>query len=123
MPTEFSKITAYQLEGLSRDRTVFFFPVGPLEDHGPHLPMGLDLEEASRLCILAAQQLEAELPGWSGIVMPGAPLGIDSNTTHLSVTVRPHVLRDWLVDSCSGLIRNHFVHFVCFSGHRGPRQL
>jgi creatinine amidohydrolase len=123
MPIEIRKLTSRELEALPRENTVFFFPVGPLEDHGPHLPMGLDLEEASRLCYLAAQHLEAEIPGWVGVIMPPAPLGIDSNTTQIAITVRPHVLRDWLVDSSRSLIRNGFYHFVCFSGHLGPKQL
>ena len=55
--------------------------------------------------------------------MPCAPLGIDSNTTRVAVTVRGHVLRDWLVDGCRSLIRAGFLHFVCFSGNLGPKQL
>jgi creatinine amidohydrolase/Fe(II)-dependent formamide hydrolase-like protein len=55
--------------------------------------------------------------------MPAAPLGLDSNTQGLALTVRAHVLRDWLVDSCRGLMRAGFLNFVCFSGHLGPRQL
>ncbi len=120
---EFAKLTASQLEFLPRDRTVFFFPVGPMEDHGPHLPLGMDLEEAERLCFLAVQHLEQEMPGWKGIVMPKAPLGIDSFTTRIAITVRSHVLRDWLVDACTSLSRLGFLHFACFSGNLGPRQL
>ncbi len=120
---EFTKLTSLQLEALPRDRTVFFFPVGPLEDHGPHLPLGLDLEEADRLCFLAVQHLEHEMPEWRGVVMPRAPLGIDSFTTRVALTVRPHVLRDWLVDACHSLTRLGFLHFACFSGNLGPRQL
>jgi creatinine amidohydrolase len=123
MPAEFRKIPASQLEAFPREKTVFFFPVGPLEDHGPHLPMGLDLEEADRLCFIAAQHLEEEMPGWVGVVMPQAPLGIDSNTTKISITVRPYVLRDWLVDACRCLMKAGFFHFVCFSGNLGPKQM
>jgi creatinine amidohydrolase len=123
MPTLFEKLTAAQLGALSIHQTVFFFPVGPLEDHGPHLPLDLDLREADRMCWLAAERLEKEQTGWTGVVMPRAPLGIDGDTTKLALTVRPHVLRDWLVDACSGLYRAGFHHFVCFSGHLGPRQL
>lgn len=104
-------------------RTVFFFPVGGLEDHGAHLPLGLDLIEAQRLCALAAEKLEREISGWKGVIMPGAPLGVQSNTTELAITVRAHVLRDWLVDSCRSLERMGFAHFVCFSGQLTPRQL
>jgi creatinine amidohydrolase len=123
MPIEFAKISSLQLDGLAKRKVVFFFPVGPLEDHGAHLPLGLDLEEARRLCFLAAQRLEEKIPGWTGIIMPVAPLGIDSNTTRIGITVRAHVLRDWLVDAAASLMRNGFFHFVCFSGHLGPRQL
>ena len=123
MPVELVKISSTQLEGLSKQRTVFFFSVGPVEDHGPHLPMGLDLEEAYQLCLLAAQDLETHWPNWAGVIMPPAPLGIDSTTTKIAITVRPHVLRDWLVDACRSLSLSGFCHFVCFTGHLGPRQL
>jgi len=123
MPLELKKISAQKFKSLGPEKTVFFFPVAPLEDHGPHLPIGLDLMEAERLSFLAAEKLENESPDWTGVVMPAAPLGIDSNTSTLAIRVRPHVVRDWLVDSCSALIRAGFRHFVCFSGHPGPRQL
>src|SRR4051812_27649026 len=112
-----------ELDALPKSQTVFFFGVGPLEDHGPHLRMGLDVAEAEWLCRSAAERLEKEKPGWVGVLMPSVPLGIDSDTTELAITVRPHVLRDWLVDACRSLRRAGFSHFVCFSGHLGPRQL
>jgi creatinine amidohydrolase len=123
MPVEFAKLTAREVQALARDKTVFFFAAGPLEDHGPHLPMSLDLMQASQLCFSAAERLEREMPEWKGAIMPGAPLGIESNTQKLALTVRPHVLRDWLVDTCFALEKAGFRHFVCFSGHLGPKQL
>lgn len=123
MPLEFTRISADRLRELPPEKTVFFFPVGPLEDHGPHLPMGLDILEAEHLCCMAAEKLEHDLPGWVGVIMPMAPLGVNSNTTDIAITVRAHVLRDWLVDACRSLMRSDFKHFVCFSGNIGPRQL
>lgn len=123
MPFELTRISATQLEALSRTQTVFFFPVGPIEDHGPHLPMGLDFLEAAELCRLTAGRLETDMPGWTGVVMPAAPLGLETNTTKVAITVRPHVLRDWLVDGVRSLQRMGFRHFVCYSGHLGPKQL
>ena len=123
MPLYFERLTASDLKSLSPAQTVFFFPVGPLEDHGPHLPMGTHLFEALHFAVSAAERLEKEQPGWTAVIMPAAPLGINSHTTRLSLTVRPHVLRDWLVDACHGLWKADFRYFVCFSGERGPRQL
>lgn len=123
MPHDFQSLTSSQLETMDRATTVFFFPIGPIESHGPHLPLGMDLIEASRLCQLSATRLETEMPDWKGLIMPPLPLGIDSNTNQVRITVRPYVLRDFLVDSCKSLMKLGFIHFVCFSGHLGPRQL
>jgi creatinine amidohydrolase/Fe(II)-dependent formamide hydrolase-like protein len=123
MSFEFSRLSSDQLKALSPEKTVFFFSVGPLEDHGPALPMGIDLLEAYQLCFSSAQRLERELPGWTGVLMPPAPLGVEANTQNIALTVRPHVLRDWLVDACRNLRKIGFRHFVCFSGHLGPKQL
>jgi creatinine amidohydrolase/Fe(II)-dependent formamide hydrolase-like protein len=122
-PVEFSRLNANEFNALSRQNTVFFFGVGPLEEHGPELPLGMDLLESYQLCFSAAQKMEREMPGWTGVLMPPAPLGVETNTQKISIAVRPHVLRDWLVDACRSLKKNGFRHFVCFSGHLGPRQL
>lgn len=29
-----------QIEELDNEKTIFFIPVSPLEEHGPHLPVG-----------------------------------------------------------------------------------
>lgn len=63
------------------------------------------------------------MPGWIGVVFPRLTLGIDSDTSALAITVRGHVLRDWLVDAAMSLHRLGFRQFVCLSGHPGPRQL
>ena len=36
------ELTAPQVAGLDRERTMFILPVGMLEQHGPHLPIGAD---------------------------------------------------------------------------------
>ena len=49
---------------------VAYLPLGTLEWHGPHLPLGTDLLEGDALFRLAAEQ-------FGGIVMPGLFLGTD----------------------------------------------
>ena len=61
MPRWLERMTADEIEALPRGSTVVFFPVGLIEDHGPHLPVGLDLDEAEVLCRMAAERLEADL--------------------------------------------------------------
>lgn len=123
MPKFLERMNAEEIEKLSRATTVFFFSVGPIEDHGSHLPVSLDLCEADRLCVLSAEALEKAMPLYVGVIMPKAALGINSNTTRFALTVRAHVLRDWLVDACLSLSRAGFQTFVCWSGNIGPHQL
>jgi creatinine amidohydrolase/Fe(II)-dependent formamide hydrolase-like protein len=123
MPVELTKVSIDEFNSLPKDKTVFFFPVGTLEDYGPHLPMGCSVFEAQELCKLSAEKVEENLNGWKAVIMPAAPLGVEGHTTDFALTVRPHVLRDWLVDSCMNLKKRGFKHFVCFSGNLGPKQL
>ena len=57
-----------------RDCPVAYLPLGTLEWHGPHLPLGTDMREARELFILAARQI-------GGIVLPGLFLGPDRHKT------------------------------------------
>ncbi|MEK6578179.1 MAG: creatininase family protein [Bdellovibrionota bacterium] len=123
MPLELLKLSAQELSRLPKDATVFFFPVGGVEDHGPHLPIGADIFEGFKLCELAALRLEKEMPGWSGVIFPPLPLGTSAKTTAEPILIRNYILRDYLVDSCRSLAKQGFRHFVCFSGTVTPKQL
>jgi len=46
-----------------RERPVAYLPIGCLERHGDHLPMGLDIIKAHRICCLVAQVI-------GGVVFP-----------------------------------------------------
>lgn len=115
------RLRAADLRALPRERTIFFVPVGPIEDHGDALPVALDLHEASALAERAATKLAAD--GWTGVLAPPAALGVDANTGALGIRVRAHVLRDYLVDFADSLAGQGFRYFVAVSGNPGPRQL
>jgi len=123
MPFDFSKLTSVEIEKLPKDKTVVFFPVSSLEDHGPHLSVGAKFFEAIALAQLAAEKLEQEMPGWVGVVYPAAPLALDSTTKLFGVKVRGYVLRDYLVDSVRSMAAAGFHYFACFSASLTPRQL
>ena len=84
------QLRASEIRALPRERTVFFIPVGPIEDHGDALPVSLDLDEAEAVSKACGDLLVAE--GWTVVLAPKAALGTDSNTSALAIRVRPHVL-------------------------------
>ena len=50
-----------QVAALDRERTMFVLPIGMLEEHGPHLPIGADT-----LGVTYEADAVANTPGWQG---------------------------------------------------------
>ena len=55
--------------------------------------------------------------------MPLIPLTVDGVTRKFSLPVRPHVVRDAVVDQCEELKRLGFKNFVAVNSHLTPQQI
>ena len=88
-------------------------PVGSVEQHGFHLPVGTDSMVAIRLAEDAARRTNA-------IVTP--PLWFGWSPHHLAlpgtISMRPEVLIEMLFDVLSSLATQGFSRFVIVNGHR-----
>ncbi len=123
MIASFSLLHPAELEALPPELTLFLFPVGGLEQHGPHLPMGVKLRQAEELSKGLANELSRRLPSWNFILMPLIPLSVDTHTSRIALSVRAHVVRDAVVDQADQLKRLGFRNFISVSSHLTPRQL
>ena len=45
-PLKFEELNCDELKAFDKEKTVFFVPISPLEQHGPHLPVGVDMFNA-----------------------------------------------------------------------------
>jgi creatinine amidohydrolase len=111
------------VDALDRDRTVIFLAVSPLEEHGPHLPLGVDAFTARHLARALGERLVAARPGWSAVLTPTLPVGSFTFEGPGTVTVRQRVVRDLVVDYGASLARAGFRYFAIASGHAGPGHL
>jgi len=88
-------------------------PVGSVEQHGFHLPLGTDSMVAIRVAEDAAQRTNS-------IVTP--PLWFGWSPHHLalpgSISIRPQILTELLFDVLSSLANHGFDRFVIVNGHR-----
>ena len=50
-------MTWEDVDKLDRDKTIFFLPFSPIEEHGPHLPLGTDFYGARDAAELAIQMV------------------------------------------------------------------
>jgi creatinine amidohydrolase len=111
------------LDALDRARTVIVLTVSPLEEHGPHLPLGVDAIAARHFAESIAARLVAARPGWTVVLAPTLHLGSFTFDAAGTVSVRQHVVRDALVDCGASLARAGFRYILIANGHAGPGHL
>jgi creatinine amidohydrolase len=111
------------LDALDRARTVIVLTVSPLEEHGPHLPVGVDAFTARYFAETIGERLVAARPGWSVVLAPTLHLGSFTFDAVGTVSVRQRVVRDALVDYGASLARAGFRFILVANGHGGPGHL
>jgi len=111
------------LDALPRERTVIILTVSPLEEHGPHLPVGVDAFTARYFAESLAAALVSSRPGWSVVLAPTLHLGTFTFDAVGTVRVRQRVVRDVVVDYGNSLARAGFRHIFVANGHGGPGHL
>jgi creatinine amidohydrolase len=116
-----------QIDALNRERTLFILPIGMLEEHGPHLPIGADtfgvLYEANGV----SRQISKALSGWNVVMMPTINYGqgganqaggilVHSGT----YAIRQSTLRSLVADVGGQVAQNGFKWIFVMTGHGAP---
>jgi len=91
-------------------------PVGVIEPHATHLPLGQDMLASHWLTCRAAEIEPA-------VVFPPYPWGINHEAAHRSgaVVLRRRLVLDLLENVCDEIARNGLTKIVLFCGHGGNR--
>lgn len=119
------------LRELERVQTVVVLPVGMMETHGEHLPLGTDDFAVEAMLLAAAAWLLEENKSLHVLMMPSLPYGTDpidlrrpdlfSNAG--SVWVEPDTLKALVRDVCGHMIRYGFRAIFPVSFHGGVGQI
>ena len=112
-----------ELEALDRLRTVVVLSVSPLEEHGPHLPIGVDAFAARHFAEAIAERFVAGRPDWTVLLAPTLHLGSFTFDAAGTISVRQRVVRDAVVDYGNSLARAGFRYVLVSNGHGGPTHL
>jgi creatinine amidohydrolase len=112
-----------RVEALDRDRTVVLFAVSPLEEHGPHLPIGTDLFHAEYFNEELGRRIVEAKPGWTALVGPSLPVGASAFDQAGTLLVRPRTVRNAALDYGAALARHGFRYILVTNGHAGPRHV
>lgn len=100
-------------EAIEKSNGVCIIPIGSLEKHGQHLPLGMDSLVASVVCELAAETEYA-------VVFPTIYVGDMIGSTNAGeVSYSPELLMMLLRETCSEIHKNGFDKIIVVSGHGG----
>lgn len=108
-----------QIESLDKEKTLFFIPLSPLEEHGPHLPVGTDFLTARDAAKEAMKLVKKKKPELTVVLYPPIPLGYAKVTTGFPGTVSTHVktIKSIVNDICCSLAQFGFKYYVVCTFH------
>ncbi len=114
-----AKIPFPEVDRLARaGNALVILPVGVVEEHGAHLPLGLDSFAAEAYSEAAAPHLEEK--GYDVVIAPTISYGVAHQALDFpgTLTLQPDTLRSLVVDIGSSLARHGLDRLVILNGHR-----
>ncbi|MEO6391784.1 MAG: creatininase family protein [Pyrinomonadaceae bacterium] len=121
------ELTAPQIDALNRDQTIFILPIGMLEQHGPHLPIGSDSFGVSYSVAEVSRRVGKSLTDWTIILMPAINYGEGGANEIGNIQVHPgtygirqSTLRSIVADVGGQLAQNKFKWIFVIHGHGAP---
>lgn len=108
------EMTTSELERELERNPVVILPVGAMEAHGPHLPLGTDSFQPEAIATMLAARID-------GLVAPPIKYGHHSSTRNMvgTLSISFDTLRALAREVMEALISDGFTRIVVLSGHAG----
>jgi creatinine amidohydrolase len=102
----------------AKNGKVIIFPIGSVEEHGDHLPLGTDSFQPEYIALEVAKRTGC-------LIAPPFRYGICNATRNFpgTLTIKFDTLYRFAVDVLSELVRNGFMRIVVLSGHAGNSHM
>jgi len=115
LPVQWEELTASDFPAaVKKAKGVCLLPIGVVEKHGPHLPLGTDVMAVRAVAIATAQQEYT-------VVFPWYYFGQINEARHQPgcVSIHPDLLNPLLREMCDEIARNGFDKILIVNGHGG----
>src|SRR5574341_326481 len=116
---ELAKIAFPQIARIAQSgKALTILPVGVVEEHGAHLPLGMDSFAAEVYGAAAAPHLEAA--GYDVVMAPTISYGVAYAASDFpgTLSLQPGTLKSLVVDIGRALAKHGLKRLVIFNGHR-----
>lgn len=118
--TEWDKLTWKEIKDFcSNKNSVVFLPVGSTEQHGPHLPVGLDYIIADHVSREAASRLKEQ--GVAVLKLPPVPYGLSVMWASYpgTITITTETFIGLVKDIVSSVVSSGCRNIIIVNGHAG----
>lgn len=112
----YEELSQLQVDALDRAKTVLVIPLGSVEQHGHHMPLGTDTMLAHALSLAAAQRLSGKVA-----VLPPPWYGFSAHHMKFpgSITLTHKTLMAMVEDIVASLEVHGFTRVLLLNGHGG----
>lgn len=117
LPTRMEDLSALQFkEAVRKSSKTVILPIGVLEKHGPHMPLGTDVFTAREMALRAAEEEYA-------VVFPWYYFSQINEAKHQPGTIAysPELIWNVLQETLDELSRNGFEKIIIVNGHGGNK--
>lgn len=111
------EMTWPEVRKAAENGAVVLFPIGVVEEHGPHLDLSPDIYISCLTCRLIKSELTRK--GIPAVIAPPFYWGINQSTGHFpgSFTVQPETMKAVIADTIRCMKNWGFNKFFCFNSH------
>ena len=124
--THFADLTSPQVADLltAQRIPVLLLPIGAVEPHGPHAPLGTDAIISAGMCERVAAELSDD-PGVRVLILPPVPYGVTRYGAAFpgAVSINEDTLHAIVVDICTSLVDQGFRWLVVVNNHFEPEHV
>jgi creatinine amidohydrolase len=124
--TAFTDLTSPQVAELltGERKPVLLLPIGAVEPHGPHAPLGTDAVISAGMCTRATNLL-ADDPEVAVLTLPALPYGVTRFAAAFpgAISVNEDTLLAIVVDVCNSLVAQGLRRIVVVNNHFEPEQV
>lgn len=108
----------HAIDSLDRDRTIVLFPIGSVEQHGWHMPVGTDYLMAEAI---SCELVKRETKGFEALLFPTLQFGLNAEHTGFcgTVTFPARLLLEMLEQQVRAMLNHGFRYFAFLNTHGG----
>lgn len=117
------EISSSDFNSLDREKTIFFVTVSPIENHGSHNPLGMDLIESEGINDFLCDKFQNEFNDWTIVRCPVLTMGAGSFPGFGSLAIRPKIVKEFLIDYLSGFAKRGFKYIFVSGFHGSVKHL